>query len=131
MEETVGEIQIGHWVKFGSAIREARRTQSLSQSELAARAGVSRSWLARLEAGHRGAEFEQILRTVSALGFALNLRDDGPQGGGIPKVADREELVADHGGADARLREAHEASRATRRSVWANASTTAEQFDHD
>lgn len=72
----MSEIRIGHWTKFGAAIRDARRSRSLSQAYLAERAGVSRSWLARLEAGHRGAEFEQILRVLSALDLTLSLRDD-------------------------------------------------------
>lgn len=73
------EIRIGHWTKFGAAVRDARRAQSLSQTELAERAGVSRSWLAKLESGHRGAEFEQILRVMSALGLTLSIRDDRPE----------------------------------------------------
>jgi y4mF family transcriptional regulator len=72
----VSEIRIGHWTTFGAAIRDARRAQSLTQTELAERAGVSRSWLAKLESGHRGAEFEQILRVVSALGLTLSIRDE-------------------------------------------------------
>ena len=73
------EIRIGHWTKFGAAIGGARRAQSLTQAELAERAGVSRSWLAKLESGHRGAEFEQILLVVSALGLTLSIRDDRPE----------------------------------------------------
>ena len=73
------EIRIGHWTKFGAAIRDARRAQSLSQTELAERAGVSRSWLAKLESGHRGAEFEQILLVMSALGLTLSIQNDRPE----------------------------------------------------
>lgn len=69
----MSDIRIGHWTKLGSAIRDARRAQSLTQSKLAERAGVSRSWLAKQESGHRGAEFEQILRVLSALGLSLNI----------------------------------------------------------
>lgn len=68
------DVTIADWNKFGAIIRAERMRLTLSQHELAGRAGVSRSWLARLEAGHRGAEFEQILRLLDALGIALVLR---------------------------------------------------------
>ena len=70
------DITIGHWTKLGSAVRDARARHGWSQHELAERAGVSRSWLARLESGHRGAEFEQILRLLDALHLTLTLRDE-------------------------------------------------------
>lgn len=73
----MSDTMIGDWAKFGSIIRTARQRQQLSQQELAARAGVSRSWLAKVEIGHRGAEFEQVLRLVAALGMALLLREPG------------------------------------------------------
>ncbi|NEA32140.1 helix-turn-helix domain-containing protein [Streptomyces sp. SID13031] len=68
------DITIGDWSKFGATIKAERTRLALSQHELARRAGVSRSWLAKLEAGHRGAEFEQILRLLEALDLSLVLR---------------------------------------------------------
>ena len=41
---------------FGILVRNARLEQELSQAATAARAQVSRSWLARVEDGHPGAE---------------------------------------------------------------------------
>jgi HTH-type transcriptional regulator/antitoxin HipB len=70
------DITIADWNKFGATIKAERTRLALSQHELAARAGVSRSWLAKLEAGHRGAEFEQILRVLEALSLTLVLRSD-------------------------------------------------------
>jgi transcriptional regulator with XRE-family HTH domain len=70
------DVTIADWNKFGATIKAERTRLTLSQHELAARAGVSRSWLARLEAGHRGAEFEQILRLLEALDLSLVLRSD-------------------------------------------------------
>jgi transcriptional regulator with XRE-family HTH domain len=67
---------IAHWTQLGSAVRDARTGRGLSQHELARQAGVSRSWLARVESGHRGAELEQILRLLSALRLVLVLRDE-------------------------------------------------------
>jgi HTH-type transcriptional regulator/antitoxin HipB len=74
--EPVRDVIIGDWSKFGATIKAERARLALSQHELAGRAGVSRSWLAKLEAGHRGAEFEPILRLLEALGLSLVLRSD-------------------------------------------------------
>lgn len=74
-------ITISDWSKLGAAIRDARTLHGLTQNELASSAKVSRSWLAKVESGHRGAEFEQILRLLSALGLGLLLQteSDGPE----------------------------------------------------
>jgi len=66
-------IRIDHWVKLGTTVREARLAQGWSQHDLAQRANVSRSWLARVEAGHRGAELEPLLRALAALDITLRL----------------------------------------------------------
>ncbi len=68
------DTAIADWNKFGAAVKAERARLGLSQHELAAQAGVSRSWLAKFEAGHRGAEFEQILRLLEPLGLSLVLR---------------------------------------------------------
>lgn len=61
------------WTKLGGLLRDARKTQGLTQADVAAKAGVARSWLARVEAGHRGAELEALLRLIDALGLKLTL----------------------------------------------------------
>ncbi|CAM3414543.1 helix-turn-helix domain-containing protein [Nocardioides dubius] len=66
---------IGSWTKLGAVVRNARKARNLSQADAAAQAGVSRSWLARVEAGHRGAELEPLLRLFSALELTLRLED--------------------------------------------------------
>lgn len=72
--------RIANWTSLGALVKSARAEQGLTQTGLAAKAGVSRAWIARFESGHRGAEFEQILRTLNALDIALvarpNERDD-------------------------------------------------------
>ena len=67
-------VTIGDWTKLGSTIKAERTRAGLTQHELATRAGISRSWLAKVEAGHRGAELEQILRLLAALGLSMSLR---------------------------------------------------------
>ena len=56
---------------FGSAVRRARKNQGLSQTELAARAGVGRPWLSELETGKRTAELGRALSVLSALDLAI------------------------------------------------------------
>ncbi len=68
------ELTITHWSKLGGLLRDTRRRQGLTQAALASRAGVARSWLARVEAGHRGAELEPLLRLLAALDLSLALR---------------------------------------------------------
>lgn len=70
---TANDYTITSWTKLGGLLRDARKAQGLTQAELAERAGVARSWLARVEAGHRGAEFETLLRLLDALGMNLTL----------------------------------------------------------
>lgn len=69
---------IDRWSDLGQVIRSARREAGLTQSQLAARAGVSRAWLARVEGGHRKAEIEYLMRTVEALGLSFALAPTPP-----------------------------------------------------
>lgn len=68
------EFTVTGWVKLGGLVRDARLAKGLSQAALASRADVARSWLARVEAGHRGAELEPLFRLLSALDLTLVLR---------------------------------------------------------
>ncbi|GAA1463945.1 helix-turn-helix domain-containing protein [Nocardiopsis exhalans] len=68
------EFTLTGWSKLGGLVRDTRLSQGLSQATLAARANVARSWLARVEAGHRGAELEPLLRLLAALDLTLTLR---------------------------------------------------------
>jgi transcriptional regulator with XRE-family HTH domain len=124
---TMSETSINHWTKLGSAVRDARTRRRWSQHELAERAGVSRSWLARLEAGHRGAELEQIFRLLTALDMTLTVRDTNEryqlasdanetrttaraESGTSPTAAQRAAVSA--------LQSAHESSASARRRAW-------------
>lgn len=124
----MSDLRIGHWTKLGSAVRDARTRRQWSQHELASRAGVSRSWLAKLEAGHRGAELEQILRLLAALDMSLAIKDDAnPNQAETPKAASR--LAPDSAErasqwAAKTLLAAHESAAAGRRNNWALAAAT-------
>lgn len=57
-----------------AAAREQRERQGWSQSELARRAGVSRSFVADLEAGKPTVEASKLFDVFQALGFEMALR---------------------------------------------------------
>ncbi|MBK5224157.1 MAG: helix-turn-helix transcriptional regulator [Acidimicrobiia bacterium] len=68
---------------LGAAIRQARRSLRLTQAGLAARAGVTRTWLSSVENGKPGAEVGMILRTLDVLDLAIDLQPAGPRHGGF------------------------------------------------
>lgn len=57
-----------------AAARELREGRGWSQSELAARAGVSRSFVADLEAGKPTVEASKLFDVFQALGFEMAFR---------------------------------------------------------
>lgn len=133
----MGEILIGHWTKLGAAVRDTRARRGWSQHELATRAGVSRSWLAKVEAGHRGAELEQILRLLAALD--LNLAVTDRNGSGATRSEGDEEHRTCEGGRSPSSREvgppldavaallaAHRTAAARRRASWGSSSASQE-----
>lgn len=71
-------IHVDHWVKLGSVVRQAREDRGWTQEALARTARVSRSWLARVEAGHGGAELAPLLRLLDALDLTLMLELSSP-----------------------------------------------------
>lgn len=76
--EHAGDRSIVGWTDLGQAIRSARLASNLTQHQLAARAEVSRAWLAHVEKGHRKAELELLLRTAAALGLSFSLGPTPP-----------------------------------------------------
>jgi len=60
--------------ELGEYVRDRRRSAGLSQQDLAARATVSRRWLAGLEGGKPTAEVGLIFKVISALGLCLDVR---------------------------------------------------------
>ena len=69
--------------QLGAAIRSKRKEQGLSQSALAARLGVERKWILRLEAGNRAAELGLVLRALETLGMQAYLGDPTASGTGV------------------------------------------------
>ncbi len=80
--------------EFAALIRSRRKLRALSQTQLAALAGVSRDWIIGLEKGRSTVEFGLVLRTAKALGlsFSLNPIPDSPPVSSI----DLGDLLGDH-----------------------------------
>lgn len=54
-------------LKFASLVRDARGLLGLTQADLAARSGLSREAVARLEAGYGGMRVRDVERVLAAL----------------------------------------------------------------
>ncbi len=65
---------------FGRGIAEVRRMKDLTQRELAEQGGISRHWLAKLEAGHSTPVLEHLLRLTRRLRITVTLTWDGDDG---------------------------------------------------
>ena len=61
---------------FGRYLRERRRALGLTQTQLAAKARVSRRWLSDLEAGKERAELGLVIQTVHALSMIVDLQPE-------------------------------------------------------
>lgn len=70
----VTEYVVRDWARIGAVTRTQRRRAGLTQAALAERAGVSRGWLVRLEAGHPTAATGAVFKVLRALDFELVAR---------------------------------------------------------
>ncbi len=61
--------------ELGLIIRDRRRARGLRQEELARQIGVSRQWIVAIEHGKPRAGISLVLRTLNALGLALDVDD--------------------------------------------------------
>ncbi len=75
---------MAHWTihsgsDFGRAIADMRRRQGLTQAQLAEQAGLSRDYLAHLEAGRTSKSLDHIMRTLRRSGatVTVSLPEDG------------------------------------------------------
>lgn len=63
-----------------SQIIKARSEQGLTQEELAARTGLQRSNISRLESGNYNPSIELLMRVAKGLGMELHVEFRPPQG---------------------------------------------------
>jgi HTH-type transcriptional regulator/antitoxin HipB len=68
---------------LAAAVRGRRLSLGFSQAELARRAGVSRPWLSKVEAGKPTAELSLIIRLLDVLGLGLRLDVRDSKTGGV------------------------------------------------
>ena len=123
------DIEIRDWTKLGSTIRAERKRAGLTQAELAKKAGTARSWIARVETGHRGAELEPVLRLLSALDLSLILRSGEPRAeGGAAEATLRSsnEMAGEALEALAAFVLQHADQSSSRREAWQRATTAKE-----
>jgi HTH-type transcriptional regulator/antitoxin HipB len=66
-------MQVRNTIEIGGYIRQRRTDLGMNQASLARSAGVSRQWLVAVEQGKDTAEVGRLLRTLHALGVALDL----------------------------------------------------------
>jgi len=59
-------------IKFGNKVREERLKRNLSQEELAARAGVHRTYIGMIERAEKNITLENIEKIASALNLKLS-----------------------------------------------------------
>lgn len=65
---------------FGRAIAEIRGHQHLTQAQLAQRAGLSRDYLAHIEAGRTATLLEHVLRALRRSGAVVTVTWPGENG---------------------------------------------------
>jgi len=65
---------------LGLVIRERRRALGLEQQELADRVGVSRQWVVGVERGKQRADAGLLMKALTALGLALDVREERAPG---------------------------------------------------
>ncbi len=98
------------WAQVGRRIRRIRFEHGLSQDQLAERAHLSISLVSKLEAGHKGAKLESLIKLANALEVTLAellphpIGDAAPPKTGTttnartvdPKLPARAELSGEH-----------------------------------
>ena len=73
-------MRLGNAKDLGGYVRERRSAAGLSQTDLAARATVSRRWLSDLESGKPTIEVGLVFKVIAALGLYLDCRTEAEPG---------------------------------------------------
>jgi HTH-type transcriptional regulator / antitoxin HipB len=60
--------------ELASRVRQERKSQHLSQTELANIAGVSLNFLSQLESGKSTVHYDKVLQVLGALGLELKIQ---------------------------------------------------------
>ena len=87
------DTQILSVKELAGALTQARRDMNLTQSEVAARAGVSLRWLIAAEAGQsHGAGIGRILQVLRVLDKAIVVIDTAPSHGSVYDLVRQSEV---------------------------------------
>lgn len=92
-------MRIANPQDLGLYVRERRHDLGRTQLELSTLAGVSRRWLAGLEAGKPTVEVGLVLKTLAALGLVVDVQVFVPS----PDTVDLDEVLAAYGVRDDRF----------------------------
>lgn len=82
-------MEVRNSAEVGLCIRERRRELGIDQRTLAARIGVSRQWVVAIEKGKARAEVGLVLRALTALGLAVDIRPTVAGPTEIDEIVDR------------------------------------------
>lgn len=66
-------MKVNSALDLAATVRGRRRDLGLSQADLAESAGVSRVWIATVEAGKRSVNFGMVLRLLGALDLTMDI----------------------------------------------------------
>lgn len=72
-KSTISPMAIRSYGQLGNALRRVRKLQSLSQVELAKKAGVTQTTISNLESGKTVAEVSTLILILSALNLDMTL----------------------------------------------------------
>jgi transcriptional regulator with XRE-family HTH domain len=65
---------------LGRAVAEIRHRKHLTQEQLAAQGGLSRTWLAKLEAGRSATVLDHLMRLLRRLGATVTITFEDADG---------------------------------------------------
>ena len=68
-------FEIRHAEDFGTAMREFRTVQGVSQAEVARRVGLNRTYISNMEQGIVPAYVDRLMALVNALGLTITITD--------------------------------------------------------
>lgn len=66
-------IQVNSMVEIANAVREARRSQGISQTVLAQLSNVGLRFVCEIEHGKKSVRFDKLLSVLTTLGMSLRL----------------------------------------------------------
>jgi transcriptional regulator with XRE-family HTH domain len=79
--------------RFAARLKQLRGVAGLSQTELAAKAGINRSAVAKLEGGDREPNWSSVRQLAAALGVPISAFEDGAEDSAVKQWPGLAEVV--------------------------------------